>query len=116
MTRSINLNRKNRIKVSFTDEELKQLDKKHAQTKIVSREAFMRKMLLQGEIKNLDLSPLLHIQRLLGNSANNINQIAKRANETRNIYELDIIELRHEMSNITKQVGTLTQELIKSLK
>jgi len=49
---------------------------------IRNREAYLRKMVLDGYILRLDLSEVREMTRLLSNATNNLNQIAKRANET----------------------------------
>ena len=38
---------------------------------------------------------------------NNFNQIAKRANETRSIYAVDVIQLRDEVGGMRSQVSDL---------
>ena len=43
--------------------------------------------------------------RLLRNISNNINQVAKRANETRSIYAADMIQLQEEVSSLRAQVS-----------
>ena len=56
--------------------------------------AYIRKLAIDGLIINVDLSDVRDMVRLLRNIANNINQIAKRTNETRNFYAADVEELR----------------------
>lgn len=69
-----------------------------------SREAYLRRMALGGQIIRLDLTEIHETLRLLGNTTANINQLAKRANETRSIYETDIIALRKQVQAVTGQV------------
>jgi hypothetical protein len=50
---------------------------------IRNREAYIRKMILDGYIVRLDLSDVRKMVKLLSNATSNLNQIARRANETR---------------------------------
>jgi len=78
---------------------------------IGNREAYIRKMVMDGYIVRLDLSNVRELTRLLSNATNNLNQIAKRANETRSIYENDIMELRANYDCLWKQ----TNDILRSL-
>jgi Mg2+ and Co2+ transporter CorA len=49
--------------------------------------------------------------RLLANATNNMNQIAKRANETRNIYEDDIKDLQAHYDRLCEQAEAILRSL-----
>jgi len=51
--------------------------------------------------------------RLLSNVTNNINQIAKRANETGNIYAADLDELRIRYNELWVQTKIILNKLSK---
>ena len=51
-------------------------------------------MALDGYIIRVDFSDIRELVRLLRNATNNLNQVAKRANETRSIYAADIKDLQ----------------------
>ena len=51
--------------------------------------------------------------RLLSNATNNINQIARRANETGNIYAADLDELRGRYDELWGQMKTILNKLTK---
>lgn len=91
-----------------TEDEAALIEERMAATGITSFGAFARKMLIDGYHVNLDLSDVREMVRLLSNATNNINQIAKRANETRNIYAGDVEDIR-------KQYGTLWEAANKIL-
>jgi len=61
---------------------------------IKNRGAYLRKMALDGYIIRVDFSDIRELVRLLRNATNNLNQVAKRANETRSIYAADIKDLQ----------------------
>ena len=62
--------------------------------------AYLRKMALDGYCLYLDLPQLRRMAYLLQMCSNNLNQYAKRANETGNIYESDIRDLQERLEEI----------------
>ena len=101
----------------LTENELAALDENVKKSGFRSREAYLRKMALGGQIIRLDLSEIHETLRLLGTATNNINQLAKRANETRSIYETDIIALRGQVQAAVIQVREVLRvyQKVKSL-
>ena len=89
-------NRKRDIRVVFylDDGEAGLVKEKMALAGIRNREAYIRKMVLDGYVVRLDLSDVRKMVNLLSNATSNLNQIAKRANETRSVYESDIRDLQ----------------------
>lgn len=77
-----------------TEAERDLITQKMAAANIRSKEAYLRKMALDGYVVHLDLEDVRKMVFLLQNATNNLNQIAKRANETRSIYESDIKDLQ----------------------
>ena len=61
----------------------------------------------------MELESVREMVRLLSNATNNINQIAKRANETRNIYASDVEVLRGHIDEIWGQAKEILQKLSK---
>ena len=70
-----------------------------------NQEKYIRKMVLTGYILRLDMSEVRENLRLIANATSNINQIAKRVNETRSIYASDMIQLRQEVGSLRSQVS-----------
>ena len=61
---------------------------------------YIKYIAVHGEMKVYDMEkivPLLNGMRII---SNNINQIAKKANETNNIYAGDVEKLREEVSQL----------------
>ena len=83
-----------------TEEEAALIHERLAATGITSFGAFARKMLIDGYHVNLDLTDVREMVRLLSNATNNINQIAKRANETRSVYAADVEEIRRQCNSL----------------
>ena len=78
-----------------------------------NQEAYLRKMALTGYILRLDMSEVRETLRLISNATSNINQIARRANETRSIYASDMIQIREEVGNLRMQVSDIMKVFIK---
>ena len=70
------------IKVRLTREEYDCLCGRMAGIGITNREAYIRKMILDGIIVKLDVPEIKDMISQLRYTGNNINQIAKRLNET----------------------------------
>ena len=78
---------------------------------ISNKEAYLRKMVLDGFVVNLDFSAVRELSRLLRSATNNLNQIAKRANETRNIYESDIKDLQDNYEKVWDSMESVMKKL-----
>ena len=59
----------------------------------------------------MDLSDLKEVLRLLQISGNNLNQYAKKANETGSIYHEDIEELRTNQKEILQKMRKVLDRL-----
>ena len=108
-------NRKRNIRIVFyvDESEAKLVKQKMELANIRNREAYIRKMILDGYIVRLDLSDVRKMVRLLSNATSNLNQIAKRANETRSIYKSDIIDLQENYEKLWEQAETILKGLAK---
>lgn len=71
--------------------------------------AYLRKMAMDGYIINLDLSDLKKLVRLSRINSNNLNQYAKKANETGCIYETDIKDLQSGQAEIMELLRELLE-------
>ena len=83
-----------RIIFCVSEKERDFIDEKMKLAGISNREAYLRKMSLDGYVLKLDLSSVNELVSLLRNATNNLNQIARRANATNSIYEDDIKDLQ----------------------
>ena len=78
---------------------------------IIDRDAYLRKMSLDGYIIRLDLSDVKELTRLLANATNNLNQIAKRTNETRSVFANDINDLQAHYDRLWGQAEAILRSL-----
>ena len=73
--------------------------------------AYIRKMAIDGYVINLDLSDVKEVSRLLRINSNNINQYAKRANETGSIYLEDVMYVKREQEKLWELMKEILQRL-----
>jgi len=106
--------REHRLFIRVTDEERNCILDKMYGMGIHSLSAYIRKMALDGYCLNLDLPQLRRMAYLLQNCSNNLNQVAKRVNESGKIYSADLADLRtrlDELIDIGKQILSKLAEL-----
>ena len=78
---------------------------------VMNMSAYIRKMALDGYCVKLDLQDLKELIRLLRICSNNLNQYAKKANETGSIYLADIQDLQVRLDDLWQA----TKELLVRL-
>ena len=81
-------------------EEVERIHQKMDELDIRSMGAYLRKMALDGYCINLNLQDVKEMVSLLRRCNNNLNQYAKRANETGSIYQADINDLHERLEGI----------------
>ena len=104
----INIARKNkslrRKEIVYSAKEWEQIEKQAAECHLKTS-TYIRVMSLNGEVKNIDLkelAPLLNGMRII---SKNINQVAKKANETNSIFAADVEKLRGDVSELCRTVN-----------
>ena len=104
--------RKRNVVIPFrvTPEEREMIESKMAQFGTSNMAAYLRKISIDGYVVRLDLPELREMVSLLRRSSNNLNQIAKRVNETSRIYDADIDCLKENQEKIWSAAnGILTR-------
>jgi hypothetical protein len=96
-----------------SEEEAALIRERMAATGITGFGTFARKMLIDGYHVNIDLSDVREMVRLLKNATDNINQIARRANETRNIHAEDVEDLRLRYASLWDAANKILTGLAK---
>ena len=99
------------IHIRVTPEELERIKERMEEAGITSMTAYLLRMALHGFVIVMDLSDLKEILRLLQISGNNLNQYAKKANETGSIYKEDIDDIRLHQEELWK----VMKEILKRL-
>ena len=108
-----NRNRTRQVKFWVSEEEYQLLQKKMEAAGGVNQGAYIRKMILDGYIVNLDIPELKEIIRLLSITSNNVNQMARRLNADRSIYQKDIREVEAQLEQNYKMLRKLITKLSK---
>ena len=91
--------------------ELERINKKREEIGIRNMGAYLRKMAMDGYCVNMDLSDVSTISSLLRRCSNNLNQYAKRANETGSIYAEYIRDLQILLEEIWERQRALLTKL-----
>ncbi len=102
-----------RIDLRATENEYNLIQERMAKCKTNNMSAYMIKMAIDGMIINLDMTELREISKLLRYNGNNINQIAKRLNESKNIYAVDIDDIKQTQAEISEMVRQIYLKLAK---
>ena len=92
--------RDKRIHFLVSREEEAQINQRMAEIGIRNRNAYLRKMALNGYCINLELRDVKELVSLLRRCSNNLNQYAKRANENGSIYQEDIQDVQERLDKI----------------
>ena len=105
-----NRTRKNAILIYLSDDEKRILDEKVKISNTGSRSEFIRQLIVYGFVYYVDYRYLRKYNYQLGKIGTNINQVAKRINETRSIHQTDIDELQKEMEKVWQLQKSMLSE------
>ena len=100
-----------RIFVKLTKEEKELIRKRMKDAGIQNMSAYILKMAMNGLIIQLDMSDMKEVLRLMKINSNNLNQYAKKANETGSIYKEDIKELMGMHKELLQMLGEMLERL-----
>lgn len=89
-----------RVEFVMSEQEAELVKGRMAELGITNLSAYLRKMAVDGYIIHLDMSDIQEMIRLLRICSNNLNQYARRANETGSIYAADMDDLRTRLDNL----------------
>lgn len=107
--------RKRDVQLNFrvSPEELALIEQKMAQLGTTNREAYLRKMALDGYVVRLELPELKELVSLMRYSSNNLNQLARRAHETGRIYDADLEDISRRQEALWDGVHQVLTQLAK---
>ena len=100
--------------VSQTEYDL--IHERMAEVEIRNMSAFARKMLLNGCIFHVDLSPVKELVSLQRRCANNLNQVAVNVNMHGGIYPQELTALRNDYAALWKPLSDLIKQLAEIVK
>lgn len=96
-----------RIEFVVSEQESELIKERMEQIGVTNLSAYLRKMAVDGYIINLDMTDIQEMTRLLRICSNNLNQYAKRANETGSVYAADIEDLNIRLDGLWDAVKKL---------
>ncbi len=102
--------------VRVTKEEDETIEERMKAAKISNKSAYMRKMAIDGYVINVELKEIIETIRLLRYSSNNLNQIAKHANETGSIYKDDVEEMKKNYKELWGSMREILEQINKITK
>ena len=107
--------RKREVQLNFrvSPEELALIEQKMAQMGTKNREAYLRKMALDGYVVRLELPELKELVSLMRYSSNNLNQLTRRVHETGRIYDTDLEDISRRQEALWDGVHQVLTQLAK---
>ena len=105
--------RKRGVQLNFrvSEEELAAIESKMEQLGILNREAYLRKMALDGYAVRLDLPELKELLSLLRRHSSNLNQLVRRVNTTGRVYEADLADIAKRQEQLWESVREVLNQL-----
>ena len=97
------------VRVSLA--ELDQIQERMAEAGVTNREAFIRKLVLNGYVLHVDLSPVKELVSLQRRCSNNLNQIATKVNSGNQIFRQELLELQRDYAALWGPLAELLSQL-----
>lgn len=106
-------NRSRAVQLNFrvSDKELEMIETKMAQAGIRNREAYLRKIAIDGYVLRLEVPELKELLSLMRYAGNNINQIARWVNENGRIYENDLNDILGRQNEMLERMKVILSKL-----
>ena len=104
-------NRNVQIIFWVSEAEKSMIEEKMTQAGMTNLSAYLRRIAIDGMIVRLELPELKEMVSLLRYASNNINQIAKRLNESGRAYDTDLAEILEKQ----KQLWGLANKILMKL-
>ena len=96
-----------------SSEELAVIEQKMSQLGTSNREAYLRKMALDGYVVKLDLPELKELVSLMRRSSNNLNQLTRKVHETGRVYDADLKDISQRQELLWEGVKEILTQLSK---
>lgn len=109
----IEANRVRKVQLNFrvTEREKQLIEERMQEIGTTNREAYLRKIAIDGMLVKLEVPELKEIVSLMRRTSNNINQIARRLNETGRIYEVDITDVQNQQEQLWDMLNSLITKI-----
>ena len=108
--------RKRDMQLNFrvSSEELAVIEQKMSQLGTSNREAYLRKMALDGYVVKLELPELKELVSLMRRSSNNLNQLTRKVHETGRVYDADLEDISQRQEQLWEGVKEILTQLSNS--
>jgi hypothetical protein len=80
---------------------------------IINISAYLRKMAIEGYVIHMDMKDIREMVTLLRRCSNNLNQYARRANDTGSIYAADIEDLQGRLDELWNMASSILSGFAK---
>jgi len=106
-------NRLRKVQLNFrvTEQEKALIEEKMLALGTTNREAYLRKIAIDGYIVKLDLPELKELISLMRRTSNNVNQIARRLNESGRIYDVDVADIQAQQEQLWQGLRALLMKI-----
>ena len=106
-------NRVRKVQLNFrvTEREKELIEDRMQEIGTTNREAYLRKIAIDGMLVKLEVPELKEIVSLMRRTSNNVNQIARRLNETGRIYEVDITDVQNQQEQLWDMLNSLITKI-----
>lgn len=101
------------MKIRVSEEEIDAIKLKFQNSGMLTLSDFVRAMIFEGYIVQMDKNEIHAIYKLVASIANSINQIALRVNRTGNIYAKDIEDIQSGLNMIWQQLHFLNAKIMQ---
>lgn len=99
------------ILLRVTDEEYDRIEQRMKDAGVTNREAFIRRMVLNGYILRLDLPQMKELISQMRYMGNNLNQLTKRLNAGGAVYTDDLTDLRNRQEQLWQGINDLLTKM-----
>ena len=89
------------------------IEQKMSQLGTSNREAYLRKMALDGYVVKLELPELKELVSLMRRSSNNLNQLTRKVHETGRVYDADLKDMSQRQELLWEGVKEILTQLSK---
>lgn len=109
----IEANRVRKVQLNFrvTEREKQLIEDRMQEIGTTNREAYLRKIAIDGMLVKLEVPELKEIVSLMRRTSNNVNQIARRLNENGRIYEVDITDVHNQQEQLWDMLNSLITKI-----
>ena len=107
-------NKRNKyLKIRVSKEEMDAIKHKFQNGGMDTLSGFIRAMIFEGYIVQMDENEIHAIYQLVASIANSINQIAVRVNRTNNIYDRDIEDIKFRLNLLWQPLNFLKTKILQ---